>query len=130
MLQKAVNDALNVSESDVIAAKGSKGPVCPGQEPSTPTTNRSVIPSVPATLVGEIAACLSKQLTTLLVSVFHTVRAKITIFFYRVRSDKWKKIEIGCVKKCTICARSYTQRTGYTVQCHSKSREYLTRAPM
>lgn len=67
MLQKAVNDALNVSESDVIAAKGSKGPVCPGQEPSTPTTNRSVIPSVPATLVGEIAACLSKQLTTLLV---------------------------------------------------------------
>ncbi|ENN79924.1 hypothetical protein YQE_03743, partial [Dendroctonus ponderosae] len=66
ILQRAVNDALNITEGDVIAARGGKVPICASQEGATET--RSVIPSVPAGLVGEIAASLSSQLTTLLVS--------------------------------------------------------------
>ncbi|CAG9761205.1 unnamed protein product [Ceutorhynchus assimilis] len=63
ILQKAVNEALNITESEVMAARGGKSPVCTGQEV---TETRSVIPSVPAGLVGDIAASLSLQLTTLL----------------------------------------------------------------
>ncbi|KAH1003809.1 hypothetical protein HUJ04_003663 [Dendroctonus ponderosae] len=69
ILQRAVNDALNITEGDVIAARGGKVPICASQEGATET--RSVIPSVPAGLVGEIAASLSSQLTTLLSEIKH-----------------------------------------------------------
>ncbi|KAL1517182.1 hypothetical protein ABEB36_000980 [Hypothenemus hampei] len=60
ILQRAVNEALNVSEGDVIAARS---PAC---DASGPNETRSVIPSVPAGLVGDVAASLSLQLTTLM----------------------------------------------------------------
>ncbi|XP_066256144.1 rho guanine nucleotide exchange factor 12 isoform X6 [Euwallacea similis] len=71
ILQKAVNEALNVTEGDVIASRGGKTTTCLTQEASgsAPETTRSVIPSVPAKLVGDIAASLSLQLNTLLIEI-------------------------------------------------------------
>ncbi|XP_066148059.1 rho guanine nucleotide exchange factor 12 isoform X2 [Euwallacea fornicatus] len=71
ILQKAVNEALNVTEGDVIASRGGKTTACLTQEASgsAPETTRSVIPSVPAKLVGDIAASLSLQLNTLLIEI-------------------------------------------------------------
>ncbi|XP_050312480.1 rho guanine nucleotide exchange factor 11 [Anthonomus grandis grandis] len=70
ILQKAVNEAYNISEGDVVAARaGVKSTAaCAAHEapPPPPPDSKSVIPSVSASLVADIASALSLQLATLL----------------------------------------------------------------
>ncbi|XP_076264707.1 rho guanine nucleotide exchange factor 2 isoform X14 [Rhynchophorus ferrugineus] len=69
LLQKAINEAFNISESEVVAAKGGKRPVCSSQEPHYSNEVRPVTPSIPASHVRDIVTSLSGQLTTLLSDV-------------------------------------------------------------
>lgn len=66
-LQKAVNDSLNISELDAMAAKGGKHPSCASQQDVD--EHKTAVPTIPTNLVREIASSLNSQLTTLLVSV-------------------------------------------------------------
>ncbi|CAG9824246.1 unnamed protein product [Phaedon cochleariae] len=64
-LQKAVNEATNVGDLDVMAAKGGRHAVCTGQQ-DQPSEHVEPPLTVPASLVRDIAGSLSLQLTTLL----------------------------------------------------------------
>lgn len=63
----AVNQTLDVSESDPVLVTGGKHPSCTSNENLVSKTN---VPSVPVHRLQEIATTLSSQLTTLLVSKF------------------------------------------------------------
>ncbi|CAH1107321.1 unnamed protein product [Psylliodes chrysocephalus] len=66
-LQKAVNDSLNISELDAMAAKGGKHPSCASQQDVD--EHKTAVPTIPTNLVREIASSLNSQLTTLLSEV-------------------------------------------------------------
>ncbi|XP_030755908.1 rho guanine nucleotide exchange factor 12 isoform X2 [Sitophilus oryzae] len=69
LLQKAVNDAFNITEGEVVAAKGGKKPACASQEPQYANEVKPNVPSIPASQLRDIVTSLSSQLTTLLSEV-------------------------------------------------------------
>ncbi|XP_017784842.1 PREDICTED: rho guanine nucleotide exchange factor 11 isoform X2 [Nicrophorus vespilloides] len=73
-LLEVVNDSLNVSEADSVAAAGGKHPVCASNDVQMAATalaasSKSLVPSVPSSRLQSIATTLNSQLTILLSAV-------------------------------------------------------------
>lgn len=62
----AVNQSLDISESDPVLMTGGKHPSCTSNEP---LVSRNNVPSVPVHRLQDIATTLNSQLTTLLVCI-------------------------------------------------------------
>ncbi|XP_072375594.1 rho guanine nucleotide exchange factor 12 isoform X3 [Diabrotica undecimpunctata] len=87
LLQKAVNDSLNITELDAMAAKGGKHQTCASQQEVIGETVTA--PTVPTSLVREIASSLNSQLTTLLSEVkqIEEERDRLRKELHRVREQ-------------------------------------------